>query len=175
MGSQKNCLNETVLLSTQNICLNWWVRKYFQFYAQILYLSKPMFSLSMVQLLCIQCYIYHLVFDKMLFFYQNCKIFSPPWKHFSRVPTCFCCAIRKTDWQRLLIPGYVKLFACWFFEKLTFSKNSFRNTISVSNMLDTDQSRHFVGPDLGPNCLQKVINSRQRVKIPICMFPLTNL
>ena len=24
---KKNCLNETVLLSTHNICLNWWVRK----------------------------------------------------------------------------------------------------------------------------------------------------
>ena len=27
VGTQKNRLNETVLLSTQNICLNWWVRK----------------------------------------------------------------------------------------------------------------------------------------------------
>ena len=27
MGTQKNRLDETVLLSTQNICLNWWVRK----------------------------------------------------------------------------------------------------------------------------------------------------
>ena len=29
---------------------------------------------------------------------------------------------------------------------------------SVSNSLDPDQARHFVGPDLGPNCLQMVIN-----------------
>ena len=43
-----------------------------------------------------------------------------------------------------------------FFSKSTFSKNSFRNTIRVSNSLDQDQVRHFVGPDLGPNCLQKV-------------------
>ena len=27
VGTQKNRLNETVLLSTQNTCLNWWVRK----------------------------------------------------------------------------------------------------------------------------------------------------
>ena len=27
VGTQKNCLNETVLLSTQNTCLNYWVRK----------------------------------------------------------------------------------------------------------------------------------------------------
>ena len=28
MGTQKNRLNETVLLSTQNTCLSWWVKKY---------------------------------------------------------------------------------------------------------------------------------------------------
>ena len=28
VGTQKNRLNETVLLSTQNKCLNWWIRKY---------------------------------------------------------------------------------------------------------------------------------------------------
>ena len=42
MGTQKNRLNETVLLSTQNMCLNSWVRKYLQFYAQQFCLSKPM-------------------------------------------------------------------------------------------------------------------------------------
>ena len=31
----------------------------------------------------------------------------------------------------------------------------FFNTIRVSNSLDPDQARHFVGPDLGPNCLQR--------------------
>ena len=41
MGSQKNHPNETVLLSTQNICQNLWVRKYSQFYAEIFCLSKP--------------------------------------------------------------------------------------------------------------------------------------
>ena len=33
---------------------------------------------------------------------------------------------------------------------------SFRNTIRASNGLDPDQDRPCVGPDLGPNCLQKV-------------------
>ena len=42
VGTQKNRLNETVLLSTQNICSNWWIRKYLQFYAQKICLSKPM-------------------------------------------------------------------------------------------------------------------------------------
>ena len=44
----------------------------------------------------------------------------------------------------------------WLFSKWTFSKNSFRNTIRVSNSLDLDQDRCSVGPDLGPNCLQRL-------------------
>ena len=30
------------------------------------------------------------------------------------------------------------------------------NTIRVSNGLDPDQDQHSVGPDLGPNCLQRL-------------------
>ena len=56
MGTQKNRLNETalerpkhslnekVLVSTQNICSNWWIRKYSQFYTQKICLSKPMYD-----------------------------------------------------------------------------------------------------------------------------------
>ena len=29
------------------------------------------------------------------------------------------------------------------------------NTFRVTNNLDPDQDRHSVGPDLGPNCLQR--------------------
>ena len=58
----------------------------------------------------------------------------------------------------------MRLFACWviflssvdFFFKLTFSKKSFWNTIRVSNSLDPDQVLQFVGPDLGPDCLQRL-------------------
>ena len=32
----------------------------------------------------------------------------------------------------------------------------FFNTIWVSNSLDPDQARHYVGSDLGPNCLQRL-------------------
>ena len=52
-------------------------------------------------------------------------------------------------------------FACFFcrlpifFSKLTFSKNSFGNTVRVSNSLDPDQAQPFVGPDLGLNCLKR--------------------
>ena len=48
------------------------------------------------------------------------------------------------------------LSSAGIFSKLTFLKNSFRNTIGVSNGLDPDQDGHVVGPDLGPNCLQRL-------------------
>ena len=61
------------------------------------------------------------------------------------------------------------LFCCLliFFSKSTFLKKNFRNTIRVSNSLDPDQARHFVWPDLVPNCLQRLSTedtSRQGVK-----------
>ena len=43
---------------------------------------------------------------------------------------------------------------CGFlFKNHFFSEIFFRNT-SVSNSLDQDQTRRFVRPDLGPNCLK---------------------
>ena len=39
----KSRLNDTVLLSTQNICLKWSVRQYLQFYAEKFCLSKPLY------------------------------------------------------------------------------------------------------------------------------------
>ena len=45
-----------------------------------------------------------------------------------------------------------------------FLKISFGNSIRVSNILDPDKARNFVGPDLDPNCLQRLSaddNSRQ--------------
>ena len=51
-------------------------------------------------------------------------------------------------------------FSCFFvvcgFFYSVFKKKYFRNTIRVSNSLDPDQARRFVGPDLGPNCLQRL-------------------
>ena len=41
MGTQKNHLNEMVLLSTQNICYKLWIRKYSQFYSKNFCLSIP--------------------------------------------------------------------------------------------------------------------------------------
>ena len=73
-------------------------------------------------------------------------------------------------------------FECFFVvcKKSTFSINSFRNTIRVSNSLDPYQARHFVGPGFVPNCLQRLSadnTSRQRIngflqfkRKFICMF-----
>ena len=63
-----------------------------------------------------------------------------------------------------------------FFSKSSFSKNYFESTIRLSNSFDPDQVRHFIGPDLGPNCLQRLsangtsyplstTTSRQRMKV----------
>ena len=51
--------------------------------------------------------------------------------------------------------GNFSYFCCHrlTFSKWTFSKISFRNTISVSNGLDPDQDRDSVCPDLGLFCL----------------------
>ena len=41
VGTQKNRFNETVLPGTQNICSDWWIRKYQQFYTKILFTRGP--------------------------------------------------------------------------------------------------------------------------------------
>ena len=57
--------------------------------------------------------------------------------------------------------------SCFYFRLLTFFKIKFfknkppRTTIRVSNSLDPDQDRDFVGLHLGSNCLQKAIGRRQ--------------
>ena len=46
----------------------------------------------------------------------------------------------------------------------------------MSNSLDPDQGRHFVGLDLGPNCLQRLSadnTGRQRVKVGV-VFGMVN-
>ena len=48
---------------------------------------------------------------------------------------------------------------CYYFQN-QISNKYFRNTIKVSNSLDPGQARYFVGPGLGPNCLQNVISRR---------------
>ena len=55
-----------------------------------------------------------------------------------------------------------------FYKIILFQKIIFRNTIRVSNILDADQARHYVRPDLRPNCLQRLLAddiSKQRIKV----------
>ena len=49
-----------------------------------------------------------------------------------------------------------------FFSDQLFPKKSFMNSFSMSYSLDPDQARHFVGPDLGPKLLAKIISRRQK-------------
>ena len=58
-------------------------------------------------------------------------------------------------------------FSLFCHSKLAFSKISFMNTIRVSNNWDPDQDRHFVGPDLDPNWLQRL--STKDKKSPLAM------
>ena len=51
--------------------------------------------------------------------------------------------------------------ADFFFSKSKLSKNYFRKTTNYR--LDPDQARHFVGPDLAPNCLQKLSVDATRI------------
>ena len=82
-----------------------------------------------------------------------------------------------------LSPWMLGIFSCFcwplltFFLKLAFSNNSFRNTFRVSNSLDPDQEQHFMGPDLGPNCLQKmtkVTASKERVNAQLVLLNTSN-
>ena len=60
-------------------------------------------------------------------------------------------------------------FCCLLFlSKSMFSKQILSGIPSVSNSLDPDQAQQCTGPDLGPNCLQRLSaddTSRQRVNV----------
>ena len=64
---------------------------------------------------------------------------------------------------------YMIFVVCRLYSKSKFSKISFRNAIRMSNSLDPDQARHFVGPDLGPNCLQRLSADDTSRKRPILL------
>ena len=60
-----------------------------------------------------------------------------------------CFIIGKMKWQKILT-------LCMLFIFYVITKNSFKNTIRVYNGFDSDQDQHLVGPNLGPNCLQRL-------------------
>ena len=49
------------------------------------------------------------------------------------------------------------------YSKQTFSKIVYRNTIRMSNSSDPNKDQRSVSPDLGPNCLQRVLYSSRKV------------
>ena len=53
------------------------------------------------------------------------------------------------------------LIVCLFLSEITFSKTLFGNAIRAPNGLDPDQVLYFVGPGLGPKCLQSRIHHVQ--------------
>ena len=62
-------------------------------------------------------------------------------------------------------------FVCQFFFKIFFFRKILSEEIlSVSNNLDPDQALHFIEPDLGPNCLQRLSahdTSKHRIKVGV--------
>ena len=62
MGTQKNRLNETVLLSTQNICLNWWVRKYLRIYKIFMAHLTWIVTVCLSICLIIYCHMYMFIY-----------------------------------------------------------------------------------------------------------------
>ena len=55
-----------------------------------------------------------------------------------------------------------------FFQNNFSQKKFFRNTIRVPNSLDPDQDLYCVGPDLGPNCLQRLSGDDKSSCCSIC-------
>ena len=77
--------------------------------------------------------------------------------------------LRNEPVDEILIDTYCIFFlsSAIFFFKINFFENSFRNTFRMSNNFDPDHVRHFVGRDLGSNCLQRLSaddTSSQRFK-----------
>ena len=62
----------------------------------------------------------------------------------------------------------LRKFACFLSPADFFQNKLLRKFISgiqsESNSLDPYQARHFVGPDLGPKCLQKLSADNSRIK-----------
>ena len=62
-----------------------------------------------------------------------------------------------------MLGNFSSFFFCWLF-KIIFFKKIFRENYQIVKHLDPDQDQQFVGPDLGPNCLQRlsVVNSHHK-------------
>ena len=97
-------------------------------------------------------------FFKINFFEKFFQKYHQSVKQFeSRSGPTFCWASSGSKMFAKVFSRRHLLFCCLliFFKINFFGKNSFRNTIRVSNSLDPDQAQCFVRPDLNPNCLQR--------------------
>ena len=56
----------------------------------------------------------------------------------------------------------IQILLLLFLKTFTLSMLDFFNTIRVLSSLDPDQARQNVGPDLGPNCLQRLSANNKR-------------
>ena len=66
-------------------------------------------------------------------------------------------------------------FTVLIFFKINFLEKFFQDYNQSVNNLDPDKTQHFVGPDLGPNCLQRISaedTSRKRIKSKMYIRPL---
>ena len=70
--------------------------------------------------------------------------------------------VRFLTFSLCMLGNFSRCCRLLIFFKINFFKNLFWNTIRVSNNLDPDQDRKNVGPDLGPNCLQRLSADEQR-------------
>ena len=80
-----------------------------------------------------------------------------------------------TKFYTCVLGNLAYFFVVWIFFQNYFIKNAFRNIIRVSNSLDPDQAQHFVGSDLGPNCLQRLsAEDIKQVKTALHVINLTD-
>ena len=68
-----------------------------------------------------------------------------------RRKSVFCSAFGFSD-IAFIIPSHFIITSAIF----NSLNGVFLKTIRVLNSLDSDQARHYVGSDLGPNCLQRL-------------------
>ena len=76
----------------------------------------------------------------------------------------------------LCLLGYSACFlsSTEIFFKINFLEKSFSITVRVSNSIDPDQDLEFVGPDPGPDCLQRSSpddTGKQSVNYPCPVCP----
>ena len=70
--------------------------------------------------------------------------------------------------MQLCLLGNFVLSSADFFQNQLFRKILLGViTVTVSNNLDPDQARQNVGPDLGPNCLQRISADHTRINFDL--------